>query len=462
MAPLVRILQVGAFERDVRLRLPFRFGSATLEHAPQAFVQVRVAGEAGQSAIGCAAEMLMPKWFDKNPKLTAEQNIGQLRASIRVAAVLSLEAQPATLFAAARRNAEETAERLAENRLVAGFGPALIARAALDAYCRLAGISFFDAVRTNLIGMEGRMLPKDIDPAAAAAILANLRPAASIAARHTIGLLDAITEAEITRPVRDGLPESLEAVIARYGHYWFKIKLCGNVDADIERLTRIAAVLDRRPGYRVTLDGNEQFGAPELVTDLLSRMSAAPALRTLHQAIAYVEQPFPRSITLETPLGQLGARLPFLIDESDDNDEAFGRAIELGYCGVSSKTCKGIYRSLLKAVRISSSGNPRLFLSGEDLTCQAGLSVQQDLALISLLGLSHVERNGHHYVDGMQGAPPGEMARFAVAHPDLYETGPAGLRLRIRDGEIATASLATTGYASGALPDFGTMRALAS
>ncbi len=37
-----------------------------------------------------------------------------------------------------------------------------------------------------------------------------------------------------------------------------------------------------------------------------------------------------------------------------------------------------------------------LFLSGEDLTCQAGLAVQQDLALVSLLGLSHVERNGHH------------------------------------------------------------------
>ena len=44
-------------------------------------------------------------------------------------------------------------------------------------------------------------------------------------------------------------------------------------------------------------------------------------------------------------------------------------------------------------------------MSGEDLTTQAGLSVQQDLALVNLLGITHVERNGHHYVDGMAALP---------------------------------------------------------
>lgn len=458
--PRIRLIEIDAFERDTRLRLPFRFGAATLERAPQAFVRVLVADESGRTAIGGAAEMMVPKWFDKDPALTPAQNVDQLRASIRVASAAALEvSEPMTLFAAARLNELETSRRLRENALVAGFGPALIARAALDGYCRLAGVSFFEAVRRNLVGIGGEMLPEDID--GAAAVLATLRPGTSIAARHTIGLLDPISEADIVDPVNDGLPQSLEAVIGRYGNRWFKIKLSGDGDANIERLLQIAAVLERVPDYRVTVDGNEQFTAAEQLAALLARIEATPKLARLRAAIAFVEQPFSRGTTMDTPLGGLAAQLPFLIDESDDTDAAFARAKALGYTGVSSKTCKGIYRSLLKVIRIRTGNEAGLFVSGEDLTCQAGLAVQQDLALVALLGLAHVERNGHHYVAGMQGAPAAETARFAVAHPDLYEPGVDGPLLSIRDGQIAIGSLAGVGYASGALPDFDTMGALA-
>ncbi|MBX5162785.1 MULTISPECIES: mandelate racemase [unclassified Rhizobium] len=460
-APRIRIVEIDAFEREINLRLPFRFGAATLEKAPQAFLRVRVENEEGKTAIGAAAEMMVPKWFDKNPALTPAQNVDQLRGSIRTAAAASLEASaPTTLFAAARLNEMETVRRLPGNPLVAGFGPSLIARAALDAYCRLAGISFFDAVRQNLVGIGGSMLPGDIDADGASAVLAGLRPAGSISARHTIGLLDPITEGEIIDPVDDGLPQSLEAVIARYGNRWFKIKLSGTVDADIDRLARIAAVLDRLPDYQVTVDGNEQFDAAEQLGALLAQIEAMPRLARLRAAITFVEQPFARAITMETPLGDLAAQLPFLIDESDGSDGAFAHARRLGYTGVSSKTCKGIYRSLLKAIRIKTGTVPGLFLSGEDLTCQAGLSVQQDLALVSLLGLSHAERNGHHYVAGMQAAPQAERARFAAAHADLYEQGADGPFLSIRDGRITIGSLGAIGYASGALPDFEAMEPL--
>ncbi|MGO7168194.1 mandelate racemase [Rhizobium leguminosarum] len=457
-APRIKIIEIDAFERDINLRLPFRFGAATLEKAPQAFLRVRIEDEEGRTAIGAAAEMMVPKWFDKNPALTPAQNVDQLRTSIRTAAAASLEPSAlTTLFAAARLNEMETVRRLPGNPLAAGFGPSLIARAALDAYCRLAGISFFGAVRGNLVGIGGPMLPDDIDADAALAVLAGLRPAGAISARHTIGLVDPISEGDIVHPVGDGLPESLEAVITRYGNRWFKIKLSGTIDADIDRLTRIAAVLDRLPDYRVTVDGNEQFGAADQLAALLAQIEATPRLARLRAAIAFVEQPFARAITMETPLGDLAAQLPFLIDESDDGDAAFTGARRLGYTGISSKTCKGIYRSLMKAIRIRTGSVPGLFLSGEDLTCQAGLAVQQDLALVSLLGLSHVERNGHHYVAGMQGAPQAEKARFAAAHPDLYEQGGDGPLLSIRHGRIAIASLGAVGYASGALPDFEAM-----
>ena len=101
-------------------------------------------------------------------------------------------------------------------------------------------------------------------------------------------------------------------------------------------------------------------------------------------------------------------------------------------------------------------------MSGEDLTTQAGLAVQQDLALVNLLGIGHVERNGHHYVDGMGALPAAEQQAFLDAHPDLYERSHGAVRLRIRAGRIALGSLDAPGYASGALPDWSAMAPLAA
>src|SRR5205085_4503941 len=142
----------------------------------------------------------------------------------------------------------------------------------------------------------------------------------------------------------------------------------------------------------------------------------------------------------------------------------FVRARERGYAGVSSKTCKGFYKSLLNAARCAdwnrAADGTRYFMSAEDLTTQAGLSVQQDLALVNLLGITHVERNGHHYVNGMAALPDHEQQAFLDAHPDLYEHSHGAVRLRIRGGEIALGSLGTAGFASGALPDFGAMQGM--
>jgi hypothetical protein len=111
------------------------------------------------------------------------------------------------------------------------------------------------------------------------AFLQTLRPAASIAARHTVGLVDAITAADLQHPVNDGLPETLEQVVAHYGHRHFKLKVGGRIDDDVARLTAIAAVLDRSSAdYVASLDGNEQYADAAGVAELLARMQATPAL----------------------------------------------------------------------------------------------------------------------------------------------------------------------------------------
>lgn len=461
-APTVRIAEVEACERDVRLRLPFRFGVITLREAPQAFLRVRVRDtETGREAEGYAAELMVPKWFDKRPALSHDDNIEQLRRSVLTAAELGLHQDTAATAAdlAWRLEAVQRDALPMENGLVQGFGPALLARAVLDALCHLSGISFYQAVRQNWIGLAPHHLPSDLAGLDIDAFLAGLAPQSRIAARHTIGLIDPLTPDEIEQRLDDGLPECLTEVIDRHGPRYFKIKLGGEPDGDLARLTAIAAILDRLPSYRATLDGNEQYDSADEFSAFFDRLEQQPSLTRLVQSILFIEQPLHRDRALLQPLGELGRKWPLLIDESDSDLDSFRSARECGYRGVSSKTCKGLYRSLINRARIDHWGGD-YFMSAEDLTTQAGLAVQQDLALVSLLGLRHVERNGHHYVKGMVGATDAEMDAFAAAHPTLYRRDSESLYLHIDHGEIDLGSLAGTGYASGAVPDFTVMRAM--
>jgi hypothetical protein len=225
-------------------------------------------------------------------------------------------------------------------------------------------------------------------------------------------------------------------------------------------------VLDRSPQpYFASLDGNEQYESADAVAELAAAIRATPALQRLWSSIAFIEQPIARKLALSRNLDG-AARLgkPVIIDESDGELDAFVQARARGYSGASSKTCKGVYRSVLNAARCMAwnreSDGARYFMSAEDLTTQAGLAVQQDLALVNLLGIPHVERNGHHYVNGMAALPEDEQQAFLAAHPDVYEHSHGAARLAIRHGRIAMASLACTGYASAAMPAFAAMQPL--
>ncbi len=454
--PRLRLVETEFFERQVRLRLPFRYGIVTMTEAPQAFVRARIRTADGREGSGMSAELLAPKWFDKSPALSNEENFDQLRRALATAARTYADIDGwHTAFGLHAGAAQACRERSAGlPPLAAGFGPALLDRAILDALLRLEGRSVFSAARDNLFGLDHATTP-DLAGFALEAFLHGLRPAPTIAVRQTVGLLDALTDAEAGCEPADGLPRSLEGLIRAYGVRFFKLKLCGDEAADIDRLRAVACVLDTLPAYRTTLDGNEQFPSAEAVLSLLRRMDESPDLARLRQSVLFLEQPIARAVALEQDVGQLAALVPVEIDESDADIDAFARARALGYTGVSSKSCKGFYRALLNRARCAewtAEGGRSWFMSAEDLTVQAGLGMQQDLALASLIGCAHIERNGHHYVDGMSAAPQEEQAAFLAAHPDTYERRLGTVRLAIRDGMIAIASLEVPGLGSGSLP----------
>jgi hypothetical protein len=270
-----------------------------------------------------------------------------------------------------------------------------------------------------------------------------------------VGLADRLTDDEPLTSAEDGLPNSLTQAIAVHGLKYFKLKVSGQLDADMTRLTAIERVLSKVPDYRATLDGNETFQNTETLSLFVSALQKNDATRRLLERTLLIEQPLPRAIALGEKIPAMPYNIPVILDESDDHPDVLEKGLALGYRGISSKACKGIYRSLQSAALIKKT--PQTILSGEDLTCQAGLGVQQDTLLASSLGVQHIERNGHHYVNGFGMAPEAESLSFAQAHPDLYSSNQSGVHLNVQQGLIHIDSLHQPGFGHQAWPDWASL-----
>ncbi|QPF89779.1 hypothetical protein [Bradyrhizobium commune] len=454
MSPRLKLRDIAFFERPVQFARPFRFGAITINATPQLFVRVEIEVEGRGTAVGASAELLVPKWFDKRPELSPAQTVDGLRRSLEIARGLYLARTgfltAFDLHAACIGAQIATCAKKNIPALAAAYGPAEIDKAILDALLRGVETNFFDGMAGNVAGIDARLSP-DLKEADIAQFLGGRKPLPRVAIRHTVGLDDTV-EGE------GGVADLRENAGARY----FKLKLSGDPTADALRLTRIGNELDALGhDYKASLDANEQYADLAALQALIDRLDREPALRPIASRLLYIEQPMPRDITRQSPLGSLAAR-GFIIDEADDSYDAFPAARALGYHGISSKSCKGLYKSVVNATRAVkwSAGGDKFFVTGEDLTCQAGLAVQQDLALGAFIGITHAERNGHHYVDGFGETPAAEAAAFAAAHPDLYADAGQGIRLSIHDGDLLTGSLTTTGFATSVHPDWSALHPL--
>lgn len=441
--PAIALKDIRVSERPVKLRLPFQFGSTEVRETAEKYCTIEAEID-GKTVQGFSAQLMVPRWFDKRAGLSNEDTIDALRETVEAAKTIALETGTGSVASLSHTIRETAPEQMADDmpKLAAGFGPALIEMAMIDAVCRHAGVPFWKAAADDLFGISAH-LPAGLthqDFAAARATIAAPRKAVL---RHTIGFDAPLTERPTDAPT-DGLPVTLTEVMDSTGIAAWKIKLKGDPEADAARLLALQSVLRGKMEGGITLDANEQY-TPDNFRLLLERV-AAPDLSDLAGRIRFYEQPFAREVALETP-ADFG--VPIVIDESDDSDDAFPRALALGWAGTSIKSCKGVLRAQVN-MALAKANNA--LLSGEDLTCQPGLCWTQDTAMASACGVQDIERNGHHFAGGLQGATDAERDAMLDTHPDIFAKGASGLALNIQNGAVSITSLDQPGFgASGAM-----------
>ena len=463
----IEIEEVELRATRCRTRLPFRFGIVTLTEAPVLVARVcaRVDGVVSE---GFSADLCVPKWFEKDPHKSVRDDVATLfRSADRAArAWVGGAGTPFSVWHGAHRRCLD-GDLASGVRLVDGFGVALVERAMIDATCRAGGVSFAEALEQDRFGFDAAALLPELAGEARAtsdSLLAAPRRS-SVLVRHTVGGLDPLRTADVSPAMRgdDGHPVALEEDIARFGLRAFKLKAGGEPENDAERLCEIVRVVEEagasRPIY--SLDANESYDDVATVGALLDRLEADPDGRRLVESLVYLEQPLPRTRTLDpdtaADVRALAERVPLLIDEADDSVDAFARATGFGYRGVSVKNCKGVFRALANRALVLARDDGS-FQTSEDLTNLPMLPLQQDLATVAALGLEHSERNGHHFFPGLDVLPEREAEAALEAHPDLYERRGDRIVLRVEDGALSLACADSTGYGYSAPVDWDARR----
>lgn len=468
---MIRIESIELFTCRLRTRFPFRYGIAEMTELPHLFLRLN-ARFGNKPFTGLAADHLPPRWFKKDPRQPLDAETRELFAVIRRAARAAIGSKARTPFdwwLDAYSDQMAWARAAGLPPLLAHFGVTLVERALIEASAKAAGVPFHRHLLSGGLGFA----PKAVHPELAGFEWRHAfpqTPKTRIHVRHTVGLDDPIEASDLKAEdsVEDGLPQSLADAIDTYGLRHFKIKLSGDASRDEERLAKLAFCFERHcpHGYAYSLDANEYYSSMAAFRDAWERLSARSRLDLGHRRLLFVEQPVSRDHAFDAPLadsspGKWKERPPIIIDESDAEIDSLPRALELGYSGTSHKNCKGVFKGLanhcLLAKRRTEAGSTAYLLTGEDLSNIGPVALLQDLTVQASLGVSTVERNGHHYFKGLSAFPRQVNEHMLRDHPDLFhqhENGFATVWIKEGTMEIESLTRAPFGPASAIDPGF--------
>jgi L-alanine-DL-glutamate epimerase-like enolase superfamily enzyme len=457
----VRILEGEIRLINLRTRMPFKYGIATMNDVPYAFMRLRVEIN-GQAHNGYAADNLPPKWFTKVPEQPLGEEMVEMLRVIENARKTAIGMEADSPFELWQDLADAQSQWGTENRiapLLYGFGTSMVERALIEACCRSTGKPFATALHDQDLGLNMGAIQIQMGATKAHQWLPK-KPLSSIIARHTVGLADPLTPEDIPddEKVADSLPQALTDCISAYGLRHFKIKVNGQPDTDLARLESLAEIITSHApaDFAFSLDGNEQFKSITDFQAFWQSIQEKDSLRPFFEKLLFIEQPLHRDVALEESLyEQFQAwpdRPPVIIDESDATPESLPTALRLGYAGTSHKNCKGIFKGIANRCLIEkrSREGDQVVMSGEDLCNVGPIALLQDLAVCAALGIESVERNGHHYHSGLSQLPQSMQEGTLEHHADLYHKSSDGWpTLNIQAGRVSMESINNAPFGVG-------------
>ncbi len=427
----VRIKGVRCEFEDTPFRTPLKFGGRVVDGSQVVHVSVTVETADGRRADGNGAMPLGNVWGWPTANV-APVDAAEAVRRLAVSASTWLASYPEAshpldvgvemehvLGSLAAKVTDEL--HLAEPmpKLMALVAASAVDAALHDAYGKVHGLSVYACYGPKYVARD---LSHYLTPEFRGEFLdryVSSTPRPTLPLYHLVGAMDPLTAAEVSRPIGDGLPETLVEWIDREGLTHLKIKLSGDdPDWDLQRVLAVDRIAEEagrrrgRAGWRFSLDFNERCERAEQVLDLFDRLRAeAPGAL---EKIQYVEQPTARDLDAhpEALMHRVAAVRPVVIDESLTGLDSLLLARDRGYSGVALKTCKGHGQALLMAAYAQ---KHNLFLCVQDLTCP-GASFLHSAGLASRIpGVEAIEGNGRQYCPSAN--RPWEDRYGALFHP---------------------------------------------
>jgi len=440
----IRIVEAVCSFEPLPYRAPLKFGGRIVDKSTLINVEVSVEGRRGHGASGFGSMPVGNIWAWPSSALTAEQTEDAMKKfaedvvelangypdfghPIEIAYQLSAEYPHLAKTLAQRLKLSESIPLLAQLVAASAFDAALH-----DAFGRANDINSYDGLSSRYMNddlsiyldaqFKGEFLDK----------YTTRQPKDRLPLYHLVGAIDPLTHADVSKPVGDGLPESLADWIKVDGLTHLKIKLAGDdLDWDVDRVLAIDRVASEANAGRgvewcYSCDFNEKCENVGYVVDFLGRIKKKNAAAC--NRIQYIEQPTHRDLKAhpENRMHDAAKLKPIVIDESLVDYETLLLAREMGYSGVALKSCKGQTDSLLLAAAAQKFG---MFLCVQDLTCPGASFLQSASLAARIPTVAAVEGNGRQYC-------PAANKPWAKKYPGLF---------KVADGTVTTGVLNKVG-----------------
>ncbi len=436
----IRIKDMSIGYEDYTYRTPIKFGGSVVDKVTILNVNVVIETAAGRSQKGFGSMPLGNVWAFPSKVLTYQDTLNAMKAlaekvhkitlgykEIAHPVDINVALEPAYLKAAAELMLAQPMPKLCTIVTASPFDAAIH-----DAFGKLHSRSSWDTYGPDLMthDLAHYLRPEFKGEYLGSYVLKEPKPRMPL--YHLVGAVDAITKADVAKPVGDGLPETLSEWIVYSGLTNLKIKLNGeDIKWDVDRVLsveRVAAETQKKRGvakWVYSLDFNEKCPNIDYLLAFIRQLKEkAPEG---FSRIQYIEQPTKRDLRADRAnvMHQASKLLPVVIDESLTGLDMLELCREMGYTGVALKACKGQAQACLMG---AAAQKYKMFLCVQDLTCPGASLIHSAALAAHIPGVAAIECNSRQYV-------PAANKAWEKRFPGIYDVRNGFLNTGIINGK---------------------------